>query len=152
MHAEGSEELRRRSKRRVWLMLGTLVLLGAVFTIWSVGRTLVVPNVLQKFAFASRGKAKADLTQLESALEEFAQSNAGHYPKSLRELVTPDMNGHTYIKGTRIPKDPWGNDYLYDPPRSVGDLPIVYTLGKDGRRGGEGDDADMNNLSIREGR
>jgi general secretion pathway protein G len=64
--------------------------------------------------------------------------------------VTPDVNGYTYIKGTKIPKDPWGNEYMYDPPEPGRPEARVYTYGKDGQAGGEGDDADMDNLTIRE--
>jgi len=128
----------------------TLAEMMVVIVIIGLLATLVVPNVLQKFAAASRGKAKADLTQLENALTEYNLANGGKWPESLEALVTPDVNGYTFIKGTRIPKDPWGNEYLYDPPEPGRPEARVYTYGKDGQAGGEGDDADMDNLSIRE--
>ena len=43
-----------------------------------------------------------------------------------------------------IPKDPWGNDYLYLSPGSKSDID-VYSLGADGRAGGEGVAADIGN-------
>ena len=128
----------------------TLAEMMVVIVIIGLLATLVVPNVLQKFAFASRGKAKADLTQLESALTEYNLANGGKWPDSLDALVTPDVNGHTYIKGTKIPKDPWGNEYMYDPPEPGRPEARVYSYGKDGQAGGEGDDADIDNMSIRE--
>ena len=151
MEAIESEVARKRPAILVWIALGGgalfLLLLGIV-----IAATLVVPNVLQKFAVASRGKAKADITQIESALKEYSLLNGGNYPDSLRPLVTPDANGFTFIKGTRVPKDPWGREYLYRRPGDDGGLPIVSTLGKDGQLGGEGDDADMDNLSLHLGR
>ena len=143
------EKLPRRRGPLPWLVGGIIACCGLCLTCFAA--SLIVPMFLQKFAFTSVGKVKADLTQLGSALEEYAQANQGRYPDSLEALVTPDWNGHAYIKATRIPKDPWGNEYRYAPPESEGDLPIVYTLGKDGRPGGEGDDADMSNRSIRSG-
>ena len=44
----------------------------------------------------------------------------------------------------RMPKDPWGNPYQYLNPGNNGEIDI-YTLGRDGRPGGEGLDADIGN-------
>jgi general secretion pathway protein G len=112
--------------------------------------TLVVPNVIQKIAVAFGGKAKSDIVAIESALKEYAITNGGKYPDSLEVLVTPDANGHTYLEGKRIPKDPWKNEYQYDPPSPGHPEPRVYSFGKDGQPGGEGDDADISNETIRE--
>ena len=81
-----------------------------------------------------------------------AINNSGKYPDSLEVLCTPDSNGHTYLQGYKsIPKDPWKNEYLYEPPHTGQPLPRIYTLGKDGQPGGEGEDADIDNFTIREG-
>ena len=148
MEAIGSGDARKKPAVLVWIALGG----GALFLLllaFCFAAIFVVPNVLQKYAAAVRGKTKSDLFQLESALKEYSLANGGKYPDTLESLVTPDMNGYTFIKGTRVPKDPWGHEYLYRPPGSDGGRPIVFTLGRDGRPGGEGDDADMDNLSIR---
>ena len=47
----------------------------------------------------------------------------------------------------RVPKDPWGNPYQYLNPGNNGEID-VYTLGRDGRPGGEGIDADIGNWNI----
>ena len=95
---------------------------------------------------------RGDLSRLDIAVEAYSHANGGKFPASLLQLVVPDANGGTFFNGSRIPKDPWGNDYLYDPPRAEGDLPMVYSFGKDGERGGRGDDADVDSLSLREDR
>jgi general secretion pathway protein G len=51
-----------------------------------------------------------------------------------------------------VPKDPWGNEYLYEAPAPGQPQPKVMSYGKDGQPGGEGDDADMDNITIREGK
>jgi general secretion pathway protein G len=130
----------------------TLAEMMVVIVIIGLLATLVVPNVLQKFAKASREKAKVDLTSIESALTEYAISNGGKFPDTLEPLVTPDVNGYTYLKSTTIPKDPWGREYMYDPPRSGQPQPRVYSYGRDGQLGGEGDDADLDSLSVSEGK
>jgi len=143
METSSYEARSRRAGFTLAEMMVVIVIIGLL-------ATLVVPNVLQKFATASRGKAKADLTQLESALTEYNLANGGKWPDSLEALVTPDVNGYRYIKDTKIPKDPWGNEYMYDPPEPGRPDVRVYSYGKDGQAGGEGDDADIDNLSIRE--
>ena len=129
----------------------TLAEMMVVIVIIGLLATLVVPNVLKRFSFAQGEKAKVDITAIEAALTEYNVNNGSKWPDSLEALVTPDVNGYTFLKGTKLPKDPWGNDYLYDPPKSEGDRPIVYSFGKDGRRGGRGDDADIDRLSVRFG-
>jgi general secretion pathway protein G len=119
------------------------------FIVLGLVATLVVPKVLQKFQFATVSKAKVDITMIESAVKECAIANGGKYPSHLEDLLTPDFNGRTYLQGTRPPRDPWGRVYRYDPPGPDRPLPRVYTYGRDGRPGGEGDDADIDNLSIR---
>jgi general secretion pathway protein G len=47
-----------------------------------------------------------------------------------------------YIK--RLPQDPWGNAYQYLQPGESGPFD-VYSLGADGRLGGEGSNADIGN-------
>jgi hypothetical protein len=48
-----------------------------------------VPNVLQKFSFASRKKAESDMVAIRHAITEFAVANGGKFPDRLQILVTP---------------------------------------------------------------
>lgn len=128
----------------------TLAEMMVVIVIIGLLATLVVPNVLQKLSQAFAGTVKANIVTIESALKEYAINNAGKYPDSLEVLVTPDVNGHTYLEGKKIPRDPWKNEFLYEPPGPGQPEPRVYTLGKDGQPGGEGDDADIDNFTIRD--
>jgi len=145
---DGAE--RRKRQRWIWILasagvfaFGGIVLLGLL-------ATLVVPNVLQKFSFASRKKAEVDITAIEYALKEFAIANGGKFPNRLEELVTPDFGtGRAYLEGDHVPRDPWGREYIYEPPGPGQPLPIVRSYGKDGQPGGEGDDADLDSVSIR---
>jgi general secretion pathway protein G len=123
----------------------TLAEMMVVIVIIGLLGTLVVPNVMKRFAQASRTTAKADITAIMSALEEFAINNAGNFPDSLEVLVTPDENGHTYIKGPvgKLPRDPWKNEYIYEPPQPGHPVPRILSYGKDGQPGGEGDDRDI---------
>lgn len=135
---------RRRAGFTLAEMMVVIVILGLL-------ATLVVRNVMKNLSSAMGGKAQSDIVAIESALEEYAINNSGRYPDSLEPLVTPDVNGHTYLKGTVLPKDPWKNEYQYEPPGPGQPLPRIYTLGKDMQPGGEGDDRDVDNIMIRNG-
>ncbi len=65
----------------------------------------------------------------------------GVFPTSLKELLylSPDWGQLTI--------DPWGREYFYEPPTSAYGY-LVGTFGKDGKPGGEGDDADITNLTL----
>ncbi len=94
--------------------------------------TLVVPKVFDSLMRAMSGKAKSDIMAIAAALDDYAVNNGGRYPETLEELVTPDENGHTYLKQQSVPLDPWSMEYQYEPPMSGQPLPRVFTLGKDG--------------------
>ena len=47
-----------------------------------------------------------------------------------------------YLEKGKVPKDPWGNDYLYLNPGQYGEIDI-YSLGADGAPGGDGINADI---------
>ena len=144
MNTESAPHRRRRKGFTLAEMMVVIVILGLL-------ATLVVPNVLQKLAIAFGGKVKADIVQIDSALKEYAINNNGTFPDSLEMLVTPDANGNTYIEGKKVPRDPWKNEYQYEVPSPGQPLPRVFTLGKDGQPGGEGDNADVDNFTIRDG-
>jgi general secretion pathway protein G len=109
----------------------------------------VTKDVSDKLAAAKLGRVKVDIVSIESALENYAINNSGRYPDTLEPLVTPDVNGATYLRAKVLPKDAWDRDYLYDPPSPGNPLPKIYSLGRDGRTGGTGEDADVDNISIR---
>jgi general secretion pathway protein G len=103
-----------------------------------------------KVGAASGGKAKADIIAIDSALKEYAIMNGGKYPDSLAVLVVPDANGRKFLESKALPRDPWGHEYLYDPPSAQHPEPRVYSYGKDGKPGGEGEDADIDNASLKD--
>jgi general secretion pathway protein G len=127
----------------------SLAELMVVIVIIGLLATLVVPNVIRNLFVANKSKAKVDITQIENACTEYATQNMMKYPASLQELVTPDETGFTYLKKEKVPTDPWGNEYLYEPPGGGSVYPTITCLGSDGVPGGEADAADFNNHMIR---
>ncbi|MEE2565761.1 type II secretion system major pseudopilin GspG [Hyphobacterium marinum] len=130
----------------------SLLELMVVLVIIGLLATIVVINVLPSQDRAMVEKARADIATLEQAVELYRLELLS-YPSTeqgLEALVTapadPRLSARFreggYIR--RLPNDPWGNAYLYLQPGEHGTVDI-YSLGRDGRPGGEGQDADIGN-------
>jgi len=135
-------------KRRAGFTLAEMMV---VIVIIGILATIVVPNVWQKFFQGQQAKIKADITVIKQALDQFAMTNAGTYPDSLEKLVQPDQNGHRYLTQTKVPKDPWNEEYGYEQPSPGQPQPRIYTLGRDKSIGGEGEDADIDDQKTSDG-
>lgn len=128
----------------------TLVELMVVIVIIGLLATVVAINVLPSQDRAMVGKARADISVLEQAIETYRLDNLA-FPDDLQSLVTPPVGlarPDRYRQGgyvRRLPKDPWGQPYQYRRPSAHGGQFDVYSLGADGREGGEGNDADLGN-------
>jgi general secretion pathway protein G len=129
----------------------TLAELMVVIVIIGLLATLVVPNVVGKLARANVTKAKADIVAISKAVQDYAIDNNGRYPDSIEVLVQENDMGESYLQQTTVPKDPWGNPYMYEPPPSGTRKFRVVSYGKDGTPGGDGDDADIDNILIQDG-
>jgi general secretion pathway protein G len=129
----------------------TLIEIMVVVIIIGILAAIVAPNVIGRVDDAQITKAHAEISNIESALKFYRLDNFA-YPtteQGLESLVTKpsDPNIKNWNAGgylDRLPKDPWGNTYLYLNPGNNGEIDI-YTLGRDGRPGGEGPDGDIGN-------
>ena len=129
----------------------TLIEIMVVVIIIGILAAIVAPNVIGNVDKAQVTKARAEIKNISSALKFYRLDNFA-YPtteQGLEALVTKpnDPNIKNWNPGgylERVPKDPWGNDYLYLNPGNNGEID-VYSLGRDGRPGGEGPDADIGN-------
>jgi len=53
-----------------------------------------------------------------------------------------------YLESKKLPKDPWGRDYIYIVPGSKGDPYEIISYGSDGEPAGEGDAADISTSDM----
>jgi general secretion pathway protein G len=120
---------------RSWLVGVPLVLVVA---------TVVVTNVMGRLGTTGcNNKVPSDIMALEAAAERFAALHAGEFPASLADLVRTDEHGQTVLRGTSLPRDPWGRAYRYEPPNTEFAFPRIWSYGEDGLPGGTEDDADF---------
>jgi len=129
----------------------TLIEVMVVVVILGILAAIIVPKVMDRPDAARIVKAEQDIRALESALSLYRLDNF-RYPtteEGLAALVSGRAVNQTGKSGylSRIPKDPWGNEYLYLQPGQHGEID-VYTLGADGRSGGDGFNADIGNWNL----
>ena len=127
----------------------TLLELLVVIVIIGLLAGYVAPRYFAQVGKSEVQVAKAQIDAFEKALDQY-RLDARHYPateQGLEALVTrpanePGWNG-PYLKKA-IPKDPWGQPYIYRNPGQKGDFDIL-SYGRDGKPGGTGEDADIGN-------
>jgi general secretion pathway protein G len=132
--------------------------LEAGFTLLELLVVMVIIGLLAAYVgpkyFSQVGKSevkttRAQLVGLEKALDHF-RLDTGHFPTTqqglnalmVRPQNEPKWDG-PYMSKT-IPLDAWGNAYQYKKPGDHGEYDL-YSFGRDGRVGGDGQDADITN-------
>jgi general secretion pathway protein G len=135
----------------------TLIELMVVLVILGVLASLIVPRIMSRPEEARRIKARVDIQSLETALKLYSL-DSGDYPtteQGLQALIEPPAVGVLptkwrdggYLEKRKLPKDPWGNDYIYLSPGTQGDFDLI-SYGADGELGGEGKDEDVVNWEL----
>lgn len=128
----------------------TLIELMVVVVILAVLAAVVLPNIMDRPDEARKVQVQQNIEAISSALQLYKLDNY-RYPtteQGLEALVTKPTEEpiprkwQSYLQS--LPKDPWGNDYLYIIPGEHG-VYDLYTLGADGEEGGEGIDATIGN-------
>ncbi len=132
----------------------TLIEIIVVVVIIGILAAAVGPKIFGNVYKAQAQRVKQDLRTIESALKIYRLDNFS-YPSSeqgLSALVDrpndPNLTNwdpEGYLD--RAPTDPWNRPYVYLNPGQYGDIDI-YSLGEDGRPGGEGSNADIGNWQL----
>ena len=130
----------------------TLVEIMVVVVIIGILAAAIIPQFIGTTQDAKVSAAKAQVAELESAVERF-YVHMDRYPtadEGLKVLVDPPAGDDAkkwrgpYIKQLR--NDPWGNPYQYLVPGTHNPASFdIWSRGADGADGGEGYNADLGN-------
>ena len=139
----------KQNKQRRRVAPFTLIEVVVVIVILITLASIATPLYMNHIKKANVGTAKTQIKLLEQALTDY-RLDLGSYPdaadglKALEENVQQDEKWDgPYIKPA-VPKDPWGNEYVYVFPGEHGDFDLS-SYGKDGQPDGDGENADINN-------
>jgi len=136
----------------------TLIEIMVVITILGLIATVVTVNVLDRLDEAKVSTARTQIKSLEQGLDQFRRDN-GYYPSTeqgLQALVEKPSVGRVpkryppkgYIKGGKVPQDPWSCDYVYAKPGTQGQDYEITSLGADCAEGGEDADTDIHSYDT----
>ena len=125
-----------------------LVVLAIIATLAAV----VAPAIFRNAGDAKIQAARSQIETFGLALDAY-RLDSDTYPssdQSLGALWEKPTSGELprnwrgpYLR-RRVPDDPWGRPYIYAAPGKQNPTTYdLYTLGRDGKRGGAGEDADI---------
>ena len=143
-----TKDMSKRGKRRSSGY--TLVELLVVLAILGLLVALAAPRVIRYLGTANTDTAHIQIEKLGGVLDLY-RLEIGHYPTDQEGLVAlvdrppqaETWNG-PYLKNRESLIDPWGTPYVYRSPGEHGEYDL-YTLGADGKEGGDGEDRDITN-------
>ncbi len=125
----------------------TLLELLVVLVIIGLLAGYVGPQFFKQIGKSESKTATAQIDALSKALDQY-RLDTGRYPSTEQGLgaLWVQPSGETRWWGPYLrkapPKDPWGRDYQYRAPGEHGEYDL-FSLGKDGREGGGGEDQDI---------
>ncbi len=131
-------------KMKGFTLLELLVVLGIIALLAGI----VGPQVMKHMSASKTKAAKVQIEDLSAALDMY-KLDVGRYPtpeQGLSALVEKPQDADRwngpYLRKSKVPKDPWLNEYVYRQPGEHGAFDL-YSLGADGNEGGEGEDQDV---------
>ena len=143
-----SASIVKRPRRSGFTLIELLVVIAIIATLASI----VAPQIFGNVGDARRNTAKSQLQILALAIDSY-RLDTDAFPttqQGLDALRTPPQQTEgasvwrgPYLRQT-VPLDPWGRPYVYVSPGIANPSSYdLYTLGKDGRIGGSGEDVDL---------
>lgn len=138
---------RKKFRRHSFSLIEIVVVIVILVMLASIAAPLYTRHISR----AKVSTAKTQIKMLEQALLDL-KLDVGAYPdasEGLEALVANTSQNEKwtgpYLKPPVIPKDPWGNEYIYTIPSEHGNDFDLSSYGADGQPGGEGEDADIGN-------
>ncbi len=135
----------------------SLIELMVVVIILGILAMYIGPKLMGRTEDAKIIQTRVQIESLETALKLYKLDN-GVYPgteQGLQALVEQPDTGVLpkkwrkggYLEKGRVPKDAWGNEYIFLAPGTNSDYDII-SYGADGVPGGEDENKDINNWEI----
>ena len=126
----------------------SLIEIMVVVVIIALLGTIVGVNVVGSMADAKITTARSQIRALVDGVERYNMTTSKYPSKTqgldaLKEKVGPSKK--PIMK--KVPRDPWKNKYMYFPPEG-GDEFYVISYGADGKKGGEGENADIDSRNL----
>lgn len=135
-------------KNKIYRSAFTLIEVVIVIVILITLASIATPMYMNYVKKANIGAAKTQIKLLEDALTGY-RLDIGSYPDTdsglqalIENIGDNEKWAGPYLKGA-LPKDPWGNSYVYSSPGEHGDYDLS-SYGADNAVGGEGENADIN--------
>lgn len=136
----------RTGRRGGFTLIELLVVIAIIATLAAV----VAPSLFGNVGEARRSAANAQVGIFALALDAY-RLDMHDYPSTaegLSALRTAPVGAEGRWRGPylrqQVPMDPWGRPYIYLAPGATNpDAYDLYSLGRDGRPGGSGEDADI---------
>ncbi len=125
----------RRTARRAFTLMEILIVLAILAVI--IG--LVLPNLIGSQKEANKKAAKLAIRSVEQAVDMYAADHEGEFPSGAQGLDSLLQGGGDskwkgpYVKGNKVPADPWGNpiQYSYPPQHHSDGSPDIWSMGPD---------------------
>jgi len=134
---------------------GGFTLLEMIIVVAIIGllAALVMPRLVGQLGESKVETTRAQIELLSSAVTQY-YVDVGTYPserEGLGALITrpqdaEEWNG-PYLEKDSVPRDAWGNEFVYEMPEES-DRFIIRSLGADGKPGGDGAAADLDNRTT----
>jgi general secretion pathway protein G len=129
----------------------TLIEMLVVLVIIGMLAGLVGPKLFGRVDSSKVKTAEVQIKMFKGSLETY-RLDVGRFPTQAEGLLVLNMAPSEERAKARwrgpyldqdVPMDPWGNPYVYSLPGANGQPFALYSFGGDGKRGGEGTDADV---------
>lgn len=140
-----------RMPRRTGAAGFTLLEMIIVVAIIGLIAALVVPRLSRNLGTSEVTATRAQISQTATAVEQF-RTDVGRYPteqEGLKALIEAPVGVENwrgpYLEKRTTPKDAWRRELIYRADKDY-DYKII-SLGADGKEGGEGLNADLDNRS-----
>jgi len=131
--------------------------LMVVIVILGILAGMTIPRYMGRTDEAKAIKAKVDIAAIGTSLKMYLLDN-GAYPTTEQGLLSlikkpdtepsaPNWNKNGYLDKKKLPKDPWGREYIYICP-GIHEEFDIFSYGGDEAPGGKGRNADIRSWEL----